>query len=314
MTNEITLEGEEYISSKRASELSGYAQDYIGQLARVAAIDAKRIGGLWYVSLDSLDAYKNRADEYKPEPPKRERRGPELDASITFDGRHYVSAAHAAKTTGYHQDYVGQLARSGKIASRQIGNRWYVDHKGLIAHKAEKDALLGNVQAQSVGIYAAPATLNTTNSYDEPYFTYTPESNQLMPELVTIRRGVIVPPRGSNITEYEPNTGRVRINIRHAGEREAGYENSPGAIPGKTRRALVIPGIAVVSATLIILIIFGIGAVSPKPIVSYTFNILYEERQSIGRMLAASAAYSIDAATEWIETLLGTELTYLRYH
>ena len=56
MTNEITLEGEEYISSKRASELSGYAQDYIGQLARVAAIDAKRIGGLWYVSLDSLDA------------------------------------------------------------------------------------------------------------------------------------------------------------------------------------------------------------------------------------------------------------------
>ena len=37
MSDEMQIEGKPYISSKRASELSGYAQDYIGQLARKIA-------------------------------------------------------------------------------------------------------------------------------------------------------------------------------------------------------------------------------------------------------------------------------------
>ncbi len=71
MSDAISLEGKEYISSKRASELSGYAQDYIGQLARKGLIHAQRVGGLWYISMASLVGYKTKADDYVPQQPER---------------------------------------------------------------------------------------------------------------------------------------------------------------------------------------------------------------------------------------------------
>src|SRR5262245_59436630 len=141
MTQEIDLGGTIYVSSKRAAEISGYAQDYIGQLARSGQIDAKRISGLWYIQQDSLKSHKEKADQYVPVPPQRQSANPDLDASISFDGKDYVSAQRGAKITGYSNDYVGQLARSSKIVSRQVGNRWYVDREALIEHKRHNDSL-----------------------------------------------------------------------------------------------------------------------------------------------------------------------------
>ena len=46
----IDLQGKKYISSKRAAKITGYAQDYIGQLARGEKVPATRIGRGWYVS------------------------------------------------------------------------------------------------------------------------------------------------------------------------------------------------------------------------------------------------------------------------
>src|SRR3989344_2053381 len=151
MSDEVFLEGKSYVSAKRASEISGYARDYIGQLARGGLIGAQRVGGLWYVSLDSLTTYQKNADSLthvQPQKPPQQ----DLDSIVSFDGKDYVSASKAAKLTSYNQDYVGQLARAGKILSRQIGNRWYVERAGLLAHKSQKDALLGAVQAEAVGL------------------------------------------------------------------------------------------------------------------------------------------------------------------
>ena len=47
MDASLIIGDENLISSKRAAESSGYAQDYIGQLARKGLIEARRIGGLW---------------------------------------------------------------------------------------------------------------------------------------------------------------------------------------------------------------------------------------------------------------------------
>lgn len=47
--DEIQHEGELYISSKRASEITGYAKDYVGQLARGEKVKAVRVGRAWYV-------------------------------------------------------------------------------------------------------------------------------------------------------------------------------------------------------------------------------------------------------------------------
>ncbi len=185
MTHEIDLGGTIYISSRRAAEITGYAQDYIGQLARAAQIDARRIAGLWYVREQSLRDHKEKADEYKPVPPDNRQASNDMEASVSFDGKDYISAARAARITGYSQDYVGQLARSEKILSRQIGNRWYVDRAGIIEHKRHNDSLLAAVQTESVGLMksqSSPAEidLSATNSA-EPHFSYTAQEIAPMP-------------------------------------------------------------------------------------------------------------------------------------
>jgi hypothetical protein len=186
MSDQITVEGKEYISSKRASQLSDYTQDYIGQLARGAQIDAQRVGGLWFVLMSSLEAYKEKAEAYKPEPPVRTS-NTDPESLLSFDGKDYVSAARAAKVTGYHQDYVGQLARSGTILSRQVGNRWYVEREGITKHKKEKDALLAAVQSESVGLirHETPKIdLSATQLPEaslEQLFTYTSDAGDLLP-------------------------------------------------------------------------------------------------------------------------------------
>jgi hypothetical protein len=47
--DELTIDDEKYVSSKRAAEITGYAKDYVGQLAREGYVEAKRVGRSWYV-------------------------------------------------------------------------------------------------------------------------------------------------------------------------------------------------------------------------------------------------------------------------
>ncbi len=63
-TNDIFVEdGVEYISSARAANITGYAQDYIGQLARLGEIQAKKIGRKWFAARESLLSHK-KENEY----------------------------------------------------------------------------------------------------------------------------------------------------------------------------------------------------------------------------------------------------------
>lgn len=185
MTQEIDLGGAIYISSKRAAEITGYTQDYVGQISRSGAVDARKISGLWYVQEASLRAYKEKADAYKPEPPQRGVATADLETSVSFDGRDYVSASRAAKLTGYTQDYVGQLAREGTVSARLIGNRWFVDREEIARHKAEKDALLASVQAQSVGLAKQESQVTdlkgSKEDKSELFYKYNAESADLIP-------------------------------------------------------------------------------------------------------------------------------------
>ena len=192
MAQEINLGGTIYISSKRAAEMTGYTQDYVGQLARGGHIVAQRISGLWYVVEQSLRDYKEKADQFKPEPPKHEPQQ-DMDASVSFDGKDYVSAQRAAKITGYHQDYVGQLARSGKILSRQVGNRWYVDREGIVEHKKHNDALLAAVPADSVGLQKVQPAQPVTPKEDL-HFTYIPHEAPQMPISTKVAESEIIKP------------------------------------------------------------------------------------------------------------------------
>lgn len=60
--DELEIQGKKYISSKRASELTGYAKDYVGQLARAGKIPGTRVGRAWYVDEGALRALAGPAD------------------------------------------------------------------------------------------------------------------------------------------------------------------------------------------------------------------------------------------------------------
>lgn len=193
MSDEMVVDGIAYIPTKRVAQISGYAQDYIGQLCRAGLVDSKRIGGLWYINLDSLYQYKKKADSYIPTAPRNVRVS-DKDSLVSFDGRDYLSTSRAAEITGYHKDYVGQLARDRSILSKQIGNRWYVERDAIVGHKKEKDALLAAVQTDSVGLKreqskpAAHAKSLENHSYSgRPAITtmmnYTSDVGDLMPVL-----------------------------------------------------------------------------------------------------------------------------------
>lgn len=56
--DEMEIDGKNYLSSKKAAQLTGYAKDYVGQLCREGRVKAKLIGRSWYVSEDSIRAHR----------------------------------------------------------------------------------------------------------------------------------------------------------------------------------------------------------------------------------------------------------------
>ncbi len=309
MSGPINIEGKEYISSKRASELSGYAQDYIGQLARTSQVDAQRLGGLWYVSMESLEKYKSTAEAYKPEPPVRTFAA-DPDSLVSFEGKEHVSASKASQITGYHQDYVGQLARAGTIPSRQVGNRWYVERAALLAHKEEKDRLLGAVQSESVGLVRVTAEDATRASEKPPetdfepveaFLTYTKEEGDLFPTLAP--SGLLPGLESESIVEGE----EVSIPIRVVESGKKLHHTEPvkhvkhgGAVHGKT---IFYGTLAATAFTIVIVLSFGFSSLKGGSV--------YAGISKSGFTASASTAFG--KIGDFLERLLVHELVFKRF-
>lgn len=297
MDDSITIGAENLISSKRASELSGYAQDYIGQLARRELIRGTRIAGLWYVSLESLNAYKSSADLYQQRPSRPTQSVPEADSIISFDGHDYISAARAARITGYTPDYVGQLARSGKIMARQIANRWYVHRDEILAHKREKDALLGAIQAQSVGIRSSRTAAPSPHDFTEPFFTYRTERDDLIAQPSSDKDSVKEDHRESDGGADDVHIPAIR--------RDVAWKKKDTSAQKKWPRAFV----GVAGLTTVFMVLIGFLGVERESIYSY----LEEHRLNIGQVASVSSAiHALEEFTDWVEDLFGVEIDYKR--
>ena len=140
MKHIVIFQGKKYISSKRASKVSDYSSDYIGQLCRAGKLDGKMFGHTWFVTEDSLvahqtisasaESYKNRALNFKRA--ALVKGSAEDDSSADAVGR--VSARRAAEISGYSADYVGQLCRSGRLDAKMIGHTWFVTEASVFSH------------------------------------------------------------------------------------------------------------------------------------------------------------------------------------
>ncbi len=328
MSDAMWLEGKEYISSKRASQLSGYAQDYIGQLARKGLIDAQRVGGLWFVSMVSLTEYKSNADTYVPPQPER-KTAPEADSLVTFDGKDHISASRAASITGYHPDYVGQLARSGAIISRQVGNRWYIDREGILAHKKEKDNLLGAVQAESVGIsrnndVSIPAEEPHKSHYNGPgpFLNYTSDNRDLLPVMPKAKEI----PENEEVKsihfqeedldkEYVVPIRKVRTMTTsthpYSGDRST-EKHIPARVrtSGKTIYKGTFRTLGVAALTIVIVLSFGFVTLKNSSV--YGTNTIRGGVAIERNMFTAGAAGALERIENFLQNFLVKELIYKR--
>jgi hypothetical protein len=55
--DEIELDGQAYISARRAAKENGYTADYIGQLIRCGKLQGRKVGRAWFVETASLNSY-----------------------------------------------------------------------------------------------------------------------------------------------------------------------------------------------------------------------------------------------------------------
>lgn len=312
MSEEILLGGKTYVSSKRAARECGYAQDYVGQLARSGVIDAQRVGGLWYVSMESLQGYKQNADMHAPKPPAASSHGPELDTIVSFDGKDYISASRASKITGYNPDYVGQLARGGKVLSRQIGNRWYVERDGLLSHKAQKDSMLARVQAESVGLtIQASAPSLAVKQPEGPYFTYIREDDHLMPVL-NKPETLVEQPRMSRVSSPVEISTRVPIRVVKRTVKRA----APATVqtPRSVRRAgmtMSKAAKAVGVLTVVVVLSYGFSTMKSDSIYAFVPNLENAIGTSADSM-TASVSQVFAALIEMIEKIVSPALEYSR--
>jgi hypothetical protein len=58
MNSDLFFDGKSFISVGRASELTGYTQDYLGQLCRGGRVPSRMVGRTWYVDQDAVLAHK----------------------------------------------------------------------------------------------------------------------------------------------------------------------------------------------------------------------------------------------------------------
>lgn len=318
MGEDVTVSGKTYVSSKRASELSAYTQDYIGQLARAGFIDAQRIGGLWHVSMDSLLQYKENAEKQKPEPP-RITPAQEPDTLVFFDGKEFISAGHAATITGYAQDYVGQLARSGKVFSQQVGNRWYVERESILNHKKEKDALLAAVQSESVGLhYSQPeSSAHTSSTYDEtpePHFKYVSEEGDLIPSVLNTKTAE--DPSETIGEAHAPEIAHpipIRIFKSVRGLSDS-IDLRRGSVVDYSRDFPAITNaprffiITAASLTIVIVASIGFATFYKESLYAFSQNNLKND----GQALVAGVAKATDEVTAYLEDWFVPEITYTR--
>lgn len=70
------------------------------------------------------------------------------DYALDLGGKTYISSKRAAEITGYTKDYVGQLARGGKIDAKLVGRNWYINEKSILAHKRDGTSRRGKAEVQ----------------------------------------------------------------------------------------------------------------------------------------------------------------------
>jgi len=142
------------IDLSTASEETGYHQNYLGFLCRQGILKGFKTGRNWLVAREDLDKFvqthQNGISEIADETgekipvhvaaaaqsgliPKSEKANGtnSTEDNIGTGTINIISLSEASKVTGYHQDYLAFLCRSGKLQASKIGRNWITTKPAL---------------------------------------------------------------------------------------------------------------------------------------------------------------------------------------
>jgi len=117
----------QFISLNQASDISGYASDYIGYLIRQGELKGRKIKAQahWETTIGEIKRYYKESNGF--------------DLGIKDKDSKRVSLKQASLISGYAPDYIGYLLRKGKIKGKRIFEKtfWQVSKKDLLSYCAK---------------------------------------------------------------------------------------------------------------------------------------------------------------------------------
>lgn len=161
---------------------------------------------------------------------------------LEIQGRIYISSKRASELTGYAKDYIGQLAREGKIGGTRVGRAWYVDQEAILAIGGLPRSETQQIRPQTISSVhhlqtKKPDSLKTWDS-----IRYLQDSADLLPKILL--REVSSKDTGENANKIIVNPG-IRRGTPGLGHTKSSRFND-GIIPAQVK----ITPITLQSATI----------------------------------------------------------------
>lgn len=130
MNSDLSFDGKVFISVNRASELTGYTQDYLGQLCRGGRVPSKMIGRTWYIDHDAVMAHKqnpkSRKAKIAQKPELKAVKNDILQDFLSFQEKlNYISPFKFEKDTSPILPSLNKLMESAKSPAR-VGTTPYL--------------------------------------------------------------------------------------------------------------------------------------------------------------------------------------------
>lgn len=138
-------------------------------------------------------------------------------SNININVANKISLAEAARITGYHQDYLGQLCRGGKLKATKYGRNWFTtteaieDFRKALLSLFENQPTENTIESETLdevmdqpilqaSTYAAPSYQTSQNNVVKPALTETVIVSQVEGLPIQIKTLPVVP-RGSNTVQ-----------------------------------------------------------------------------------------------------------------
>lgn len=193
---------------------------------------------------------------------------------LVIQGKKYISSKRAANITGYAKDYVGQLARQGKVPATRVGRSWYVDEQAILTHAGVKTEVKKNATSlirpepksttSLYSLHSGADKRNVLNTWTN--IKYESEDSDLMPNIASNeepkQEESKIQIRKSEVAREKPEGHDIEgVRVKQKSQKPQKPIEQPEKPKNRTTPLLLAPGVAV---AIIGIMVAGWGIFMPS--------------------------------------------------